>query len=493
MKKVAVAVSGGSDSMAMCFLLKELLGADKILALVVDHGLQDAINCSENTKSVQQELSKHGIVSESLKVIWKEIPELKAKVLEKSREERYSLLVQECLKRDIQLLFVGHTLDDSVVTSLFRIARMSAIEGISGMRQLSPHPLNIRDASNVMICRPLLSVPKSRLIENCKEMGIKVFQDESNYDLSFLRNSCLDALTKIQERNPDVSTERLSNFIEHFKEYRIDAQKQIAIFMKNSVVIDEKNGTAVLVLNDPKFISNKYLLGRVICYLSQFAGNAPFPPKTSNVEDTVNEIQKSFKLQQQKDHRRRQMIKARYQLPFDEGYIKKIDFPIHVYNHSIFYPLGSHDTISKFKTKAFDGIKKGSCLLIQRTAPNRKERVAVNLKVNSNEPFVWDNRFVLSFCDPLERSHEIKVEYASLDSVKLLEESLRKTRRTDLLRKLYLFASSTPGTMMHAIPFVSISDEYFSFPTLGISSDASLEWQTDYLGATVLKSKLQNN
>lgn len=222
--KVALAISGGSDSMALAALASEHLGRDRVLGLIVDHQLQK-FGINEEPNKVQENLDKLGIQSNILKLSWDDqfsghnslIP---GKLMIKSREMRYKILFNVCKNSGIPLLLTGHNLEDDIVTMFYRISRMSGLDGMAGMKKASTFPFAAPDSDSTFILRPLLTVPKSRLINTCLNRGMNWTYDKSNDDLSFRRNECLQALVDLQQDNPKISIEALERMLNSFKGHR---------------------------------------------------------------------------------------------------------------------------------------------------------------------------------------------------------------------------------------------------------------------------------
>lgn len=222
--KVALAISGGSDSMALAALASESLGNDRITGFIVDHQLHQ-YGIMENPETVQKNLSNLGIRSNVLKLNWTgmnpdELSIPFGKIMLKSRENRYRALFDACKKDNISLLLTGHNLEDDIVTMFYRISRMSGIDGLGGMKKVTTFPFAAPDSDSTFILRPFLSVPKTRLINTCLERKISWTEDQSNYDLSFRRNECLQALIDLQHENKNISTDLLVKMLETYKGHR---------------------------------------------------------------------------------------------------------------------------------------------------------------------------------------------------------------------------------------------------------------------------------
>lgn len=221
---MALAISGGSDSMAMATLAAESLGAGRLTALIVDHHLQD-VGVSENPAQVQKNLERLGIKSQILNLNFNDhisgkLSLLSGKIMMQTRESRYRALLNACKSEGIPLLLTGHNLEDDIVTMFYRISRMSGIDGLAGMKQVTTFPFSTPESDSYFILRPLLTVPKLRLVNTCIERGISWTNDTSNDDLSFRRNECLRSLIDLQKDNPNISTDALANVLQTFKGHR---------------------------------------------------------------------------------------------------------------------------------------------------------------------------------------------------------------------------------------------------------------------------------
>lgn len=222
--KVALAISGGSDSMALAALATECLGSNRLVGLIVDHQLQD-FGVTENPGKVKEQVEKLGIKSRILKLSWnnqvsEQVSMIPGKLMLRSRENRYRVLFDECKKNNIPLLLTGHNLEDDIVTMFYRISRMSGLDGLAGMKSASTFPFPAPGSDSIFILRPFLNVPKHQLISTCTERGIEWTHDQSNDDTSFRRNECLQSLIEIQSENPAISTESLVKLLHSFKRHR---------------------------------------------------------------------------------------------------------------------------------------------------------------------------------------------------------------------------------------------------------------------------------
>ena len=175
--ELVVAVSGGSDSMALTFLLNDYVAkyGGKLVALTVDHGLRP--ESASEAAEVHAVLTKHGIHHEILP--WHGDKPHTA-VEEKAREARYDLLFTYMRERGLLHLFVAHTMDEQAETFLLRMRRGSGIEGLSAINA----EVLYRD---LRVLRPLLGFTKNELRDYLKEKGIDWVDDPANFDTSYDR------------------------------------------------------------------------------------------------------------------------------------------------------------------------------------------------------------------------------------------------------------------------------------------------------------------
>ena len=191
-KKIAVAVSGGADSLALTLLLHEFCLAKKIelLAVTVDHKMRQG--SSNEAAKLGKILAKEKISHQILTIERKEIPV--SNIEASLRESRYELLHNFCLENKIKFLFLGHHLGDAAENFLIRLFRGSGLDGLSTIAEVS-------DFKKIKLVRPLLDLEKDQLKSFLEERKIKWFEDESNKDEKFLRNKIRNFFETFEEKN----------------------------------------------------------------------------------------------------------------------------------------------------------------------------------------------------------------------------------------------------------------------------------------------------
>ncbi len=177
-RRLLAAVSGGPDSVALLALLADwaaAAGRPELFAATVDHGLRPG--SAAEADAVAELCRGLGVPHAVLR--W-DGPKPTSAIQESAREARYDLLAREAERIGGALLVSAHTLDDQAETLLMRLARGSGPSGLVAMRA------RVRKGGTDL-ARPLLAVPKARLIATLRARGLGFTQDPSNSDSRFER------------------------------------------------------------------------------------------------------------------------------------------------------------------------------------------------------------------------------------------------------------------------------------------------------------------
>jgi len=203
---LVLAVSGGPDSTALLHLMAQwrtaLRPAPHLVAVTVDHGLRP--EGKHEAAAVKQLSEKLGV--EHVTMRWTG-DKPSTGIQEAARQARYRLLRTAARRVKARCVVTAHTLDDQAETVLFRMARGSGVAGLSGMaRKVAINNLagGADRPDDVVLVRPLLDVPKARLIVTLREAGIAYMEDSSNVDPRFTR-------TRIRQLMPLLAEEGLTS------------------------------------------------------------------------------------------------------------------------------------------------------------------------------------------------------------------------------------------------------------------------------------------
>ncbi len=221
--KIAVAVSGGADSLSLALLLK--YAGIKFVALIVDHGLR--IESAKEASSVQKHLRRLKIESHILK--WSD-NKPKSNIHENARRARYKLLTNYCHENNIRYLLVAHTKNDQAETIMLRIFRGSGVDGISGIKKKTT-------MNGITVIRPLLDIKRGDIELFLKSKKIKWIDDPSNYNTKFERVRVRQLLSSFHDK--DLWLDRLSLLGENASRSSDYIKKRVRSVFKKLIEIDK--------------------------------------------------------------------------------------------------------------------------------------------------------------------------------------------------------------------------------------------------------------
>jgi tRNA(Ile)-lysidine synthase len=179
-----VAVSGGTDSLALAYaLIKEAPDlAINLIAVTIDHQLQSG--SADQAAKVQAELKAmgyHEVIIEKVSV--KEKSGLEAD----ARTARYAALDAIAHAYGATQIFLGHTRDDQAETVLLGLARGSGTRSLAGMAVV-----------NGKYARPFLQLTREQTVQACQEAKLNPWSDPHNENAKFsrvrVRNSVLPVM-----------------------------------------------------------------------------------------------------------------------------------------------------------------------------------------------------------------------------------------------------------------------------------------------------------
>jgi len=168
--KIALAVSGGKDSMGMVYALKD---HHDISAITVDHCLRK--DSTKEAMQVQKWMLELNIPHVLL--TW-EHDRIDTDIQNKARIARYDLMTNWCLEHDVKYLMTAHHLEDQVETFFMRLAKGSGLKGLGVMHDATQY-------NGVTILRPFLTTPKNVLHQHIQDDHF--IEDPSNTNPIFER------------------------------------------------------------------------------------------------------------------------------------------------------------------------------------------------------------------------------------------------------------------------------------------------------------------
>lgn len=273
LKKNALALSGGPDSMALCHALSRS-GLFDIHAITVDHGLR--ANSADEAAHVHAWVKDWPRVTHAI-VRWDgDKPD--ARVMEEARRARYALMADYCKKHGISHLFVAHHRDDQAETFLIRLAAGSGLDGLAGMRGEQ-----IMD-NGLTLVRPFLSFEKERLIATCHAHGISFVTDPSNVKDDYLRPRLRAARAALEEEG--LSNKRLSVTAARLSRAR-DALDAMAAQAYESCLTAQDENATTFAMDRFRSYPAEIRLRMLLAAMDRLHPDRDYAPRMEKAEDLL--------------------------------------------------------------------------------------------------------------------------------------------------------------------------------------------------------------
>ncbi|MDE3015767.1 MAG: tRNA lysidine(34) synthetase TilS [Pseudomonadota bacterium] len=269
---LAVAVSGGADSMALLLLAHDWANAEggSAVALTVDHGLRK--ESAEEAKQVQQWCEAWGIEQHILRIQDSGFRIPDSGIQAAARDARYRLLTDWCKMHHVLHLLTAHHQDDQAETLFFRLGRGSGLDGLACMPAVS-------QVHGVRLLRPLLGMLKSRLKALLMEAGQPWIEDPSNQSPRYTRNRIRAHIA--ESENPATLSERAGALAQRFGEIRNRNEHRLAVTLPEIISIFPDhayiNLTAFLTLPPDDGM-------RLLAALTMTLGGRATPPRAEKLQ-----------------------------------------------------------------------------------------------------------------------------------------------------------------------------------------------------------------
>ena len=228
--KVAVAVSGGPDSIALVSLLKNWINnKGSLIALIIDHQIRE--DSYIEAIKVKEYLKQNKISSRIFKIKKKNIV---SKSMSEARANRFNQLIKYCYRNNIFHLFFAHHYDDILETFLLRKIAGSNFEGLRSIQK------NII-INNIQILRPFLEFSKNDIINYNNANNISYINDPSNENLKYSRVVVRNFITKNLKYKKQIEKDfiKIQNYFPYYKKMIFNVFNKLSFYnSKKKVLID---------------------------------------------------------------------------------------------------------------------------------------------------------------------------------------------------------------------------------------------------------------
>jgi len=280
---IAIAVSGGPDSLALAYLAKcySLKNKINVKYFIVDHKLRK--ESSTEAKNVKHILKKFNIECKILP--WNGKKPLK-NIQASARDKRYFLLIKECKKNDIKYLLLGHHLNDLFENFLIRLVRGSGLNGLVSFDK----KIKYQD-QNIEILRPLIDLEKRDLLHISKEVFNFFVEDPSNINKDYKRTRIRNLLYALEKEGLDKK--KLILTINNLKDSDRSIKFYVNINLKRNAIFLKRKNT--YILNQNFFDQSHEIIFRSLTIIIQKLGKKYYPARGKSINELIEVISsKSF-------------------------------------------------------------------------------------------------------------------------------------------------------------------------------------------------------
>ena len=278
-----VAVSGGPDSLALCFLSKiySIKNNLNVKYFHVDHKLRN--NSTKEAKFVKFLLKKLPANLEILTWVGKKP---RSNIQSIARDKRYTLLIKKAKKLKVHNILFGHHQDDLIENFFIRILRGSGLNGIVSFDKKT-------NQGNINLIRPLLKFEKKDLALIAKKVFKNYIEDSSNKNdrfkrvkiRNFIKNLELEGLDKDKFKLTIKNLKFANETIKYFVEKNLKDNSTISNISK-------------VVLNKNFFNQPEEVVFRSLTKILKSVGKKYYPVRGKKIDKLVYQIKNdnSFKV-----------------------------------------------------------------------------------------------------------------------------------------------------------------------------------------------------
>ncbi len=271
--RICVAVSGGSDSLALLELFCES-EFNNLCVASVDHGLRE--NSAQEIQLVRNFCELRGVEHRAIQV---EVSP-KGNISANARSVRYEALEKLAVEFEAEYLAVGHTLDDQVETFFLNAFRGSGLSGLTAM------PVE-KKVSGLKLIRPMLGIRRKSLQEYLLSKHIEWCSDPSNVDPKYDRVKIRKLLHEFEDNT--FSLKRIGKTIANLQNEREvvelsvrSAFKEVAFWKMEGVELGISRALFEALPNATQFY--------MIAEIAKYFGRSQYRARQENIEGFLNKL-----------------------------------------------------------------------------------------------------------------------------------------------------------------------------------------------------------
>ena len=279
--KIAVSVSGGPDSIALCFLVScyksQKNNRIQPTFYLVDHGLRE--DSAKEAKMVKKELKLKKIDLKILKWIGKKP---KTNIQSLARKKRYELLFKECKKTNIKTILTAHHQDDFYETFFSRLLRGSGTEGLSSFMEYEKK--FIFEGNVFILARPLLNLSKNSLIYIANKIFNFYVDDPSNEMDKFQRVRLRKLISNLKIQGMDFN--KLSLTLNNLASTNRAINEIVNYNISNNAILKKNR----FIISSNFFFFPNEVIFRSLSTIFKTLSKKNYPPRGKKMINLINEL-----------------------------------------------------------------------------------------------------------------------------------------------------------------------------------------------------------
>ena len=280
-KNIAVAVSGGADSMALCFLIScyEAVKNTKINTkfYLVDHKLRK--DSSVEALKVKKYLKLKNI---NLKILKLKGKKPNANIQSFARKKRYEILFNKCKIDKINSILTAHHKDDIYETFFSRLLRGSGTEGLSSFLDIEK-TFNYK-GKEIIVARPLLGFEKKELIYVSKNVFNSYVEDPSNNMEKFQRVRLRKLISNLKIQGMDFN--KLSLTLNNLASTNRAINEIVNYNISNNAILKKNR----FIISSNFFFFPNEVIFRSLSTIFRTLSKKNYPPRGKKMINLINEL-----------------------------------------------------------------------------------------------------------------------------------------------------------------------------------------------------------
>ena len=278
LRSCGIAVSGGSDSMALFHMLTDWKSSNKpeIIVASIDHGLrsESKLEVEFVKKACEMKKVKHFSLAPST-----HLSKIRGNLQDNARSARYTLLRNWAIAKNLQCILLGHTLDDQEENLLIRFFRGSGVDGLVSMEEMVAR-------NEILWMRPLLKFRKEDLRNYLRTNNYSWVDDPSNHDNKYTRVRMRKLLKQLKSNNLITP-----NFVKTADHMLRASKLSREIAISNSKTLLSFNDVGQISFKVEKFSKlfedSRY---RILAGIVSWFSGSFYKPRFSQLENVYNKI-----------------------------------------------------------------------------------------------------------------------------------------------------------------------------------------------------------